>query len=432
MTQAARFRFVHVADVHLGYRQYGLEERADDFTRAFESVVRYCRDVRPDAVILAGDLFDSKTTEPKFYAAADGGLAQLGAAGIPVVAVEGNHERWYRRDARSWLWQLSRHGRLRLLQQFDPPREGIRWTPWTAERGAGAYTDIGPVRMFGVEYLGARLRSVLPEVVGAAQATPSAGVAAGIGVLHTAVAEGAPFAPGGVTIEDLQPLRAIADYLALGHVHQRYELPAGDPWIFNPGSLEAHTILEAVDGDGLEGAGRARGLFDVTVDLARPARVRARFVDDAIARRPFLRLWLGVDAAPSFESLVANVQSRLQAVEPPAGRPPVVELLLRGRLHFERAQLDAARLLGLVEERFRPLHARLTLELRAPGEVGAPQRRASRSELEREVLRGLIDPALAPGERADAWARAAQELKQAALEGRPVEEQARLVEATLD
>ena len=109
-------RFVHIADVHLGFRQYGLVERAADFSLAFESAINYCVEVKPDFVVIAGDLFDAKSIDPQTYSDADTALARLSEAGIPVVANEGNHERWFRRGDHSWLWQLSRHDRLRLLQ----------------------------------------------------------------------------------------------------------------------------------------------------------------------------------------------------------------------------------------------------------------------------------------------------------------------------
>ena len=32
-------RFLHIADVHLGYQQYGLKDRFDDFSRAFLHLV---------------------------------------------------------------------------------------------------------------------------------------------------------------------------------------------------------------------------------------------------------------------------------------------------------------------------------------------------------------------------------------------------------
>ena len=296
MTQR-QIRFVHFADVHLGFRQYGLAERAQDFARAFGSVVAYCRRVRPDFVILAGDLFDSKSIDPRTYADADAGLALLAQDGIPVVAVEGNHERWFRRGERSWLWQLSRSSRLRLLQQIDPEQEGLTWRPWTAERGHGAYTDIGPVRIFGVEYLGARLSAHLPQVIEAAQATPADGVQCRIGVLHTGVDEESPAGQGGAGAADVLALRGIADYLALGHIHYRYELPVEDPWIFNPGALESHSVTEGLMGEpGLAGAGRERGLYDVTVQLGDRPRIEARFLGDVVARRPFVRLAIDVTA----------------------------------------------------------------------------------------------------------------------------------------
>ena len=143
----ASIRFVHLADVHLGFRQYGLSERAADFTRAFDEAVDYCLRAAPDFVVIAGDLFDSKSIEPSTYAAADIALERLARAGIPVVANEGNHERWFRRGERSWLWQLSRHGRLRLLRQFDPLTGELQAEPWTRQRGFGAYTDIGAARV---------------------------------------------------------------------------------------------------------------------------------------------------------------------------------------------------------------------------------------------------------------------------------------------
>ena len=267
----APIRFVHFADVHLGFRQYGLAERAADFVRAFDDAVAYCLRVAPDFVVIAGDLFDSKSIEPSTYAAADIALERLARAGIPVVANEGNHERWFRRGERSWLWQLSRHGRLRLLRQFDPLTGRLEARPWTAERGFGAYTDIGAARVFGVEYLGARLAAHLPEIAASLSAVPAGEQRAVVGLLHTGVDEAVHLGVGGVTLEDLAPIRAFTDYLALGHVHYVYELPEGNPWIFNPGALEAHNILEGLAGQPVEGEGRARGLFDVTLRPGRPA-----------------------------------------------------------------------------------------------------------------------------------------------------------------
>lgn len=425
-------RFVHFADVHLGFRQYGLAERAEDFTRAFGSVIRYCRHVRPDFVILAGDLFDSKSIDPRTYADADAGLALLAHDGIPVVAVEGNHERWFRRGERSWLWQLSRSSRLRLLQQIDPEKEGLTWRPWTAERGHGAYTDIGPVRIFGVEYLGARLADHLPRVIAAAQAAPADGAQFRIGVLHTGVDEESPGGQGGVGAADVLKLRGIADYLALGHIHYRYEVPVADPWIFNPGALEAHSITEGLVGDpGFAGAGRERGLYDVTVHLDDTPQIEARFLDDVVERRPFVRLAIDVTGAESFTVLRERVAAALDPPSAASGPRPMVEIVLRGALEFERASLDQPALLALIQEHYDPLHARVTVDVERTLGAGVRVRSGSRDQIERDVVRELLAQEPAVAAEAETLAERTLDLKRSVLEGQGEEALASIVEATL-
>ncbi len=416
-------RFVHFADVHLGFRQYGLAERAADFASAFGDAITYCRQVRPDFVILAGDLFDSKSIDPRTYADADAGLALLAHDGIPVVAVEGNHERWFRRGERSWLWQLSRSNRLRLLQQIDPEREGLEWRPWTAARGHGAYTDIGPVRIFGVEYLGARLAAHLPDVIDAAQAAPADGVRFRIGVLHTGVDEESPGGQGGASAADVLQLRGVADYLALGHIHYRYEFPPDDPWIFNPGAFDAHNVTERVAGE--------RGLYDVTVELGDQPRIGVQFRSDVVERRPFVRLAIDVTGAESFAALREKVADALDPPSAVSGPRPMVEIVLRGELGFERAALDQPALLKPIQERYEPLHARVTLDLDRIVGAGVRAGSGSREQIERDVVRDLLaqEPALAA--ESESLAERTLELKRSVLEGQDQESMVWIVESTL-
>ena len=427
----ASIRFVHLADVHLGFRQYGLPERAADFNRAFDDAVAYCLRVAPDFVVIAGDLFDSKSIEPSTYAAADIALERLARAGIPVVANEGNHERWFRRGERSWLWQLSRHGRLRLLRQFDPLTGALRAEPWTSERGFGAYTDIGAARVFGVEYLGARLAAHLPEIAASLSAVPAGGQRAVVGLLHTGVDEAVHLGVGGVTLDDLAPIRAFTDYLALGHVHYAYRLPERNPWIFNPGALEAHNILEGLAGQPIEGEGRARGLYDVRIQPGRPATIEADFRDDVVARRPFRRLSVDASDAVDFDQLCAHVKEAVTARLELFSEPPVIELRLTDRLRFERIHLDTERLAQIVRQTFQPLHVRVTLHLAGDRRRHAADRFGTNVRaIEREVLRQLI--AESPhAKESEALTAAALDLKTAALEGQPPEALAQHLERRL-
>jgi len=85
-------RFMHVADIHLGYQQYGSKERFNDFSQVFLYIVEQAIEQQVDFVLLAGDLFEKRTVDPLAMRVAIEGLSQLREAGISVIAVEGNHE----------------------------------------------------------------------------------------------------------------------------------------------------------------------------------------------------------------------------------------------------------------------------------------------------------------------------------------------------
>ena len=95
--------FMHIADIHLGYQQYGLQERFDDFSRTFLNLVEQAIARQVNFVLLAGDLFEKRTVDPLAMRVAIEGLTQLQQAGIPVLAVEGNHERAYYQEQYSWM-----------------------------------------------------------------------------------------------------------------------------------------------------------------------------------------------------------------------------------------------------------------------------------------------------------------------------------------
>jgi DNA repair exonuclease SbcCD nuclease subunit len=84
--------FIHVADIHLGYAQYGLAERREDFVKAFVEFIDKTIELKPDFVIMAGDIFDSPKPSNKTLATAVRELRRLREAGIKVFAVDGSHD----------------------------------------------------------------------------------------------------------------------------------------------------------------------------------------------------------------------------------------------------------------------------------------------------------------------------------------------------
>ncbi len=86
------FSFVHVADIHLGYEQYNLAIRREDFRRAFEEVVDKTLELKPDFMIIAGDIFQHARPTNLTLEAAIRNFKRLREAGIPILTVDGSHD----------------------------------------------------------------------------------------------------------------------------------------------------------------------------------------------------------------------------------------------------------------------------------------------------------------------------------------------------
>ena len=92
-------KFAHLADTHLGYRQFGLIEREKDFYEVFEKVIDKIIEERVDFVIHSGDLFETARPSPNALLVFQKGLLKLKGAGIPMYAIAGNHDVVIRKGA---------------------------------------------------------------------------------------------------------------------------------------------------------------------------------------------------------------------------------------------------------------------------------------------------------------------------------------------
>lgn len=86
------FSFVHAADLHLGYAQYNLEKRREDFDKAFEELVGKTLELKPDFLIIAGDIFQHARPLNSTLETVIQNLRRLRDAGIPVLTVDGSHD----------------------------------------------------------------------------------------------------------------------------------------------------------------------------------------------------------------------------------------------------------------------------------------------------------------------------------------------------
>jgi DNA repair exonuclease SbcCD nuclease subunit len=87
-----QFSFIHAADLHLGYAQYNLEVRRRDFNKAFAELVDKTIKLKPDFMILAGDIFEHARPSNSTLETAISNFKRLKDEGIPVLAVDGSHD----------------------------------------------------------------------------------------------------------------------------------------------------------------------------------------------------------------------------------------------------------------------------------------------------------------------------------------------------
>ncbi len=401
-------RFLHTADIHLGYQQYNSADRFDDFARAFLRVVDRAVQEKVDFFLLAGDLFEKRTVDPLAMRQAVAGLQQLHDVGIPVIAVEGNHERAHYHDQYSWLEFLDGIGLITLL---DPRiKDGKLYLDPYAPEGGGAFIDLpGGVRVYGLRYYGASTDKALALFQQALSELPGPRPAYSILLTHAGLEGILPRFNGAVSRQALEPLREHINYVGLGHIHKPYQV---DDWIYNPGSLETWAIDEAEWAD--------RGYYLVDVATHSPLAHEAQLI--ASPRRPFVRLRVSVDGCDTPEAVYAAISARLCELPAHFSEPPVADLSLEGSLAFDRMALDLGQIEGMVKGAIAPLLVRLHNNTLPIDVAVNPLRGATRSDLEAQVISELIGRDMRFRAHADEWAEVAIALKQkAALGASPAE-----------
>ena len=360
-------RLVHLADLHLGYRQYqrltpaGFNQREADVSRAFKNAIDKVIELAPDVVVIAGDVFHNvRPTNPAILDAFRQ-LSRLRTA-LPktkVAMIAGNHD----------VPRATETGCI--LRLFEPLEidvvadEGRRLEYRDRELAVLAVPDSGARRpaltpnasfRYNVLLLHGEIEGVLPEH---ARATDRATVA--------------------IPHEELGASRW--DYVALGHYHVHRAVA---PNAFYSGSLD-YTSANAW-GELLEEreAGIA-GKGIIEYDLATG--------EHRFHALPVVRRWVDLPGVSARGKSAAELDAAIrECVEGCEGGidDAVVRLLARDVPRHVGRELDQR---ALREYRRRALH--FHLDTRRPEVVrihghGAPGRRPSLRDVVREKLRGRI------------------------------------------
>ena len=84
-------KFFHLSDLHLGRRIYEFS-LIDDQKFILEEILSLAEKERPDAVVIAGDIYDRAVPSAEAVELFDSFLTELAGRHIPVLAISGNHD----------------------------------------------------------------------------------------------------------------------------------------------------------------------------------------------------------------------------------------------------------------------------------------------------------------------------------------------------
>ncbi|PSQ03926.1 DNA repair exonuclease [Halobacteriales archaeon QS_4_69_31] len=225
-------RVIHTGDTHLGYRQYHRPERKRDFLDAFQQVADDAVDGDVDAVVHAGDLFHDRRPDLGEIMGALSVLRTLESAGIPFLAVVGNHE-----AKRSGQW-LDLYESLGLARRLGPEP-----------------VVVGDTAFYGLDFVPRSRRDAFEPDFAPHDADHAALVTHGLFE---------PFDFGEWdTCEITEPADVAFDAVLLGDNHHPETAQVGDTWVTYCGSTERASAAER------EERGYNLVEFDGDVDIRR-------------------------------------------------------------------------------------------------------------------------------------------------------------------
>jgi len=328
--------FIHASDFHLGYAQYGLEERFRDYARAFQSVIKYAIDHKAEFILISGDLFHKRNINAPTYLQAYKVLLELRerSPSTQVYAIEGNHDLAFHQDGKSWLEILNSQGLLRLIRLKEA--DGVKLM--------GDHVELENIRIFGVKYIGSNTTSSIQQIADEIKKIEAAsGEKFTILMMHFGLEGQVKQSEAGeIPYSSLMPLKEVVDYLALGHYHMQYEM---DGWIFNPGSIEMISMNEY---------GLPKGFYHIKDSGAKLITPVTRSIR---------RIKLDISGIETPDALYSSIQTLLERQPSTlSDNKPIVELLLYGELSFPKSDIDIDHIKKMLEEEFKSLSSEVKIE----------------------------------------------------------------------
>lgn len=209
-------RFAHIADTHLGYRQYHLKTREQDFYDSFQEAVEKIIENDVDFLIHSGDVFNRYRSHPKPIKIAADQFKKLKEHGIPTYTVPGNHD------------IALKSGALPVQSILS---DLVFTLTGTRDR---AFTTHGDIFIGGVRYLPSTYSKTLKNRI-EQLAKKAKRYETSILLLHQGIKRFFQF-DYQLYWNDLPT--DVFDYIAMGHVHRRIQVETRGGCLAYPGSTE--------------------------------------------------------------------------------------------------------------------------------------------------------------------------------------------------
>jgi hypothetical protein len=358
-------RLVHLADLHLGYRQYqrqtpaGINQREADVAASFTRAIERTIAIAPDVVIVAGDFFHQVRPANPAILHAFGQMARLVRA-LPdaiVVVIAGNHDTPRSRDTVCILrlfTQLGVHvvdSEPRQLR-FEERELSIFCVPDVPQLNVQLVPD--PATRFNILVAHGEVRGLMPEFEGRERAS--------------------------LMLEPDDVARPGWDYVALGHYHVYRQM---GPRAWYAGSLEYTSPNPWGERREERGAGfveEGKGLIEFNLDSGK----------HIFHRLPVSRKYVDLPRVDGRGLGAAEIDARIAAaIDRCEGGidDKVVRLVLRDVPRHIARDLNHR---ALREARRRAVHFHLDVrppEVTRTAASGAPGRTATLAEMLRDRLR---------------------------------------------
>lgn len=371
-------RFLHTADIHLGktYRTAADEvERYEDFFRMLGSIVSDAIAEQVAFVLIGGDLFHTGQILPRTFARTIETLQPLKDAGIPCIAVEGNHDWIHRRESISWMEALSQMGYICLLRPSRTENGDYRFDLFDPETGMGGHIEIKGLNIYGLGYIGTQAANHVARICEAVTTENN------LLLFHVGIWTYSPVEIGNMQPDEALPLADKFGYVALGHGHKSYVIatPEGINYAFNPGAPERVNFGEEK---------YDKGYFLVSAD-------NGTFTHEfrPVSPRPMMVATISLDGAENADQALESFRSQISTALPTTAddRRPLLEIRLTGRVAFHPFELGRERLRLALDEICNPLHVEIKNHLSLVTRSGdGEESKRSLAEIERDVLGELI------------------------------------------